>query len=114
MAKDDLIYASHMLDQARSAVNKILHLSRAEFDRDENLRLALTHLIQTIGEAARHVSAEFKAQNSSIAWSKIIGMRHRVVHDYMHVDYDIVWDVVTMELPVLIGKLEVFLPNEIE
>jgi len=115
MEKDDLVYAGHMLDIARSAVNKIAHLSRADFDSDENLRLALAHLVQTIGEAARHVSAEFQAHHASIPWSKIVGMRHRVVHDYMHVDYDIVWDVVTRELPPLIGLLSKVVPeNESE
>jgi uncharacterized protein with HEPN domain len=90
-------------------------ISRADFDGDENLRLALAHLVQTMGEAARHVSAEFQESNSSIPWSKIVGMRHRVVHDYMHVDYDIVWDVVTRELPSLIGLLSKIVPeNEFE
>jgi len=111
MLKDDLIYVGHMLDIARSAVNKVEHCSRDDFDADENLRLALTHLVQTVGEAARHVSAEFQAHNSSIPWARIVGMRHRVVHDYMHVDYDIVWDVVTRELPPLIGLLDKIVPE---
>jgi len=115
MVKDDLVYAGHMLDIARSAVNKITRRSRADFDGDDNLRLALAHLVQTIGEAARHVSAEFQARNPTISWSKIVGMRHRVVHDYMHVDFDIVWDVVTRELPPLIGLLSRIVPeNESE
>ena len=81
MEKDDLVYAGHMLDLAQSALGKVHDLSRADFDHDENLRLALTPTLQTIGEAARRVSAEFKALHPSVPWSKIIGMRHRVVHD---------------------------------
>jgi len=38
-------------------------------------------------------------------------MRHKVVHDYLHVDYDIVWAVVTMDLPPLIIDLEKFAPR---
>ena len=53
MPKDDLVYVGHMLDTARKAVEKARDMSRADFDRDENLRLALAHLIQIIGEAAR-------------------------------------------------------------
>jgi uncharacterized protein with HEPN domain len=37
-------------------------------------------------------------------------MRHRVIHDYPHVDYDIVWDVVTVDLPPLIADLEKLVP----
>lgn len=39
-------------------------------------------------------------------WSAIIGMRHKVVHDYLEVDEDIVWDVVTVDLPPIVTALE--------
>jgi len=42
MQHDDLIYAGHILDMARKAVEKLQGLSRADFDQDENLRLALS------------------------------------------------------------------------
>jgi uncharacterized protein with HEPN domain len=48
-----LVYVGHMLDMARKAVDKTSGLSRDVYDNDENLRLALTHLVQIIGEAAR-------------------------------------------------------------
>lgn len=60
MPKDDLIYVGHMLDTARLAAAKVAGITREAFDADENLRLALAHLIQTIGEAARQVSPAFR------------------------------------------------------
>lgn len=110
MNKDDLVYVGHMLDTAMAAVRKVRGCARDQFDADENLRLALTHLIQTIGEAARHVSVEFQRRSETIPWSKIIAMRHKVVHDYLHVDYDLVWDVATRELPPLIDELAKIVP----
>ena len=83
-----------------------------EYDADEDVRLALTHLIQTLGEAARRVSLSFQEAHPDIPWRHIIGMRHKVVHDYLEVDYDLVWDVVTAELPPLVRELERFLPPE--
>ena len=106
MPKDDTVYVGHMLDSARAAAGKAQGLDRAAFDDDENLRLALAHLIQTIGEAARRVSDDFRRSHSEIPWKAIIGMRHKVVHDYLHVDFDIVWDVVTTDLPTLIVALD--------
>ena len=53
---------------------------------DENLRLALIHLIQIIGEAGRQVSQEFSDRHPEIPWADIIGMRNKVVHDYLGVD----------------------------
>ena len=99
--KDDRVYLGHMLDMARKAVGKTRDLSRAAYDEDENLRLALAHLVQVIGEAARRVSPAGQAAHPEIPWREITGMRHKIVHDYMGLDEDIVWEVVTRDLPPL-------------
>jgi uncharacterized protein with HEPN domain len=110
MQKDDLVYAGHMLDTASKATSKVAGKTRAEYDQDENLRLALAHLIQTLGEAARRVSPAFQQAHPEIPWKQIVAMRHKVVHDYLHVDYDIVWAVVTADLPPLIADLQMLVP----
>lgn len=104
--KDDLVYAGHMLDSARRALRLIARESRESFEHNEPLTLAVTHLLQTIGEAARRISPEFTYAHPEIPWRAIIGMRHRVVHDYLYVDLDIVWDVATQDLADLAQALE--------
>jgi uncharacterized protein with HEPN domain len=111
MTKDDLVYVGHMLDSARVVTAKVQGLERAAFDHDENLRLAVTHLIQTIGEAAARVSDAFRDAHQEIPWRAIVGMRHKIVHDYIHVDFDIVWDVAKMQLPILVTQLENIFPS---
>lgn len=110
--KDDRLYLGHMLDTARQAFSKVQGKSRAEYDQDENLRLALAHLIQTIGEAARRVTPETQKANPRIPWSEVIGMRHKIVHDYLDVDFDIIWEVVTNDLPGLVKQLAGIIPEE--
>ncbi len=112
MPKDDLVYVSHMLEMAQKAISLVRDRDRAAYDRDEVLRLALTHLVQVVGEAARRVSREFCDSHPQIPWRAVVGMRHKVVHDYMNVDDDILWDTVTNELPPLIDELEKMLPSE--
>ena len=112
MKKDDLVYIGHMLDLARSIAAKTNGIDRDAFDDDEILRLALVHLIQTIGEAAARVSDEFRNAHPGIPWREIVGMRHKIVHDYIHVDYDIVWGVVTNRIPELTRHLESIVPEE--
>ena len=112
MQRDDLVYVGHMLDQARKARDKVRGVERSDFDRDENLQMTLAYLIQTIGEAARRVSSSFQRAHLEIPWARVVGMRHRIVHDYLHVDYDIVWAVVQSDRPGLIGRLEEVLPPE--
>lgn len=112
MQKDDLVYAGHMLDTARKIREKSQGLTREAFDRDENLRLALAHLIQVLGEAARNASPAFQQAHPEIPWRQIIGMRNRVVHDYMEVNFHVVWDVATSDIPSLLPPLERLAPKD--
>lgn len=106
MKKDDLVFVGHMLELSRDAVTRLGGRDQSDFNLDDNLRLALTHLVQTIGEAARRVSDEFRAGHPEIPWPIIVGMRHKIVHDYIHVDYETVWETVTNDLPTLVKQLE--------
>jgi uncharacterized protein with HEPN domain len=100
-----------MLDFSLSAVSKLNSVSKDQYLADDTLQLASAHLIQTIGEAARLVSNDFKSSHPEIPWSQITGMRHKIFHDYFSIDMDIVWDVVKVELPLLIPKLEELLKD---
>ncbi len=106
MPSDDSVYVGHMLDMSKKATRLAQGKDQAEFGRDEALQLALAHLIQIIGEAARRVSPEFREAHPQIPWRAIVGMRHKIVHDYMEVDEDIVWDTVRHELLPLVTQLE--------
>ncbi len=57
---EDAIYVGHMLNMTRRAVKAIESKTRSKYDKDDILRLGLTHLVQVIGEAARKVSVKFQ------------------------------------------------------
>ena len=111
MQKDDLVYAGHMLDMARKALRLVRGTSRSDYEENEALSLALTHILQVIGEAARKVSPQFQERHPDIPWAAIVGLRHRVAHDYLHVDLDLVWDVVQQDLEPLVAMLEQIVPD---
>ena len=111
MRHDDLVYVGQMVDVARKLDERRARLSREAFDADEDVQLALTHLIQTLGEVARRLSPAFCAAHPEVPWTAIVGMRHKIVHDYLSVDFDLVWDVVTIEVPALLPKLAALLPD---
>lgn len=106
MQRDDLVYLQHMLDMARKAKALVEGKSADDFEADEVLRLALRHLLQIVGEAASRVSPQCRTENTGIPWDEIVGMRHRVVHDYMGIDEEIVWRTVVDDLPMLVRILE--------
>ena len=72
-----------------------------QIENDEMLQVWVLYHLQIIGEAARALSSELTQHYSQIPWSKIIGLRNRVVHEYFDIDLDIVIDIVIYDLPDL-------------
>ncbi len=112
MPKDDWVYVAHMLDMSKQALEIVSNKTRSDFDEDIVLRLALTHLVQVIGEAAQRVSKEFQQDHAQIPWREITGMRNRIVHDYLNVDEDVVWQVVRGDLPELAKIIQGVIPKQ--
>jgi len=104
--RDANVRLLHMRDYARQAVEMIRDRARDDLDADDMLRLALTHLVELVGEAASQIPPDIRELHPQIPWPKVIGMRHRRVHGYDKVDYDIRWDTITSNLPPLIETLE--------
>ena len=67
---------------------------------------AVVRNLQIIGEAANRLPEEFRAHYSEIPWRNIIGLRNRIVHDYIGVDVEIIWQIVEKEIPHLKKQLE--------
>ncbi len=111
--RDDTVPMRHMLDCARETVAMVSGRSRGDVDTDRMLQLALTRLLEMIGEAANRVTVPGRARYRDIPWQNIINTRNRIVHAYDTVNYDTVWKIIKEELPVLIAALESALPGHV-
>ena len=109
---DDGVSLRHMLDHAREAVALIENRSRSDLDTDRMLSLALVRLAEIVGEAATRVSRPRRKRHPEILWSQIIGLRNRLIHGYDVIDFDILWQILTVDLPALIAMLEKIVPPE--
>jgi uncharacterized protein with HEPN domain len=96
----------HMLDHAREAAAIVRGRTRANLDTDRQLNLSLVRLLEIVGEAASRVPVEERARHPDIAWAEIVGLRNRLIHGYDSVDFDILWRIVSDDLPPLITALE--------
>jgi uncharacterized protein with HEPN domain len=108
---DDLVYPGHMLETAIDAIRALEGVTYEEFTADTNLQLATAHRVQVIGEAARRVSVGMR-ETLDLPWTQMIGMRHKIVHDYMGTDFDIVLRTATDHLPKLVDSLRQYVSSE--
>ena len=83
-----------------------------QFETDDLTQNAVMRQIQIIGEAARKVSAQYQKEHPEIPWKGIIGMRHRLVHEYFNIIPQRVWDVIVEDIPELIHLVEPLVPPD--
>jgi uncharacterized protein with HEPN domain len=100
-----------MLDHAREAAAMARGKARADLDSDRQLNLALVRLLEIVGEAAGRLSPEERAKYPAVPWQDIVGLRNRLIHGYDFVDFDILWQIISRDLPPLISALEKILAS---
>lgn len=106
MSPEDLIRMRHMLDSAREATGLIENQERGNLDTDRLLSLALVRLLEIVGEAASRITSPTRLQYPNIPWAQIVSMRNRLIHGYDAVDLDILWKILSVDLPALITELD--------
>jgi uncharacterized protein with HEPN domain len=70
------------------------------------LRLALTKLVEIVGEAAKQMTDESRNAMPGVPWTSAARMRDRLVHHYFDIDLDVLWTTVTDDLPAMLQALE--------
>lgn len=99
-------YLKHILDETEFISKKVTGLERNNFQTDEVLKRAFVRSLEIIGEATKKLPEEFRNKHGSIDWRALAGTRDKLIHDYFGIDYDIVWDIVTNEIPKLRKQIE--------
>lgn len=99
--RDWKLFLMDMLESIKKIESYISGISYEKFLQDEKTKDAIVRNLEIIGEAANQIPREIQEKYSKIPWSQIIGLRHRLIHGYFVVDYDIVWSIVKEELPDL-------------
>lgn len=95
-----------MRDHAREAMTLAHGRTRRDLDSDRLLNLALVRLLEIVGEAAARVPDDVRVRHAAIPWPQVVGLRNRLIHGYDAVDFDILWQIVSADLPPLVAELD--------
>lgn len=93
-------------DAARQIKEYIRGMTFEKFEKDRKTQDAVIRNVEIVGEAVKRLSGGFKREHPDVPWRQMAGMRDVIVHRYFGVALDIVWKVVTKDLPEAIALLE--------
>lgn len=99
-----------------SATSKIEAITRAtseeSFLGNEVLSAAVLHHLTVIGEAINRLSQELRARHPEVPWQQIVAVRHRIVHAYFDLDWQILWNAAVDDIPRLRMQISGILESE--
>lgn len=104
MAKpNDLVYLGHVMDAIDKIEEYTTGIDETKFKSTSLIQDGVIRQIEIVGEALRNVSREFRQKYSYLPWEDAIGMKDKLIYDYMGVDLEKVWETVTLDIPRLKG-----------
>jgi len=112
MFKEPKEYLRHIHDECLYIISVSEDLLFEDFMEDETLKRAIVRSLEIIGEATKKIPADFKVKWNTIQWKNMAGMRDRLIHDYIGVNYAIVWDVMKNKIPDMNKQISEFLHGE--
>ncbi len=113
MSKEPIEFLKHIRDECLyilSVTDK--GIIKEEFLYDETLKRAIVRSLEIIGEATKKIPADYKIKWNNVKWKEMAGMRDRLIHDYMGVNYSIVWDVIINKIPELCVQVVDVIEND--
>ena len=112
MQPSPLEFLRHIRDECIYIEEQANGLDKQAFIVDATLRRAFVRSIEVIGEATKKIPAAIRRKYSQVEWKVMAGMRDRLIHNYFGIDYDLVWDVVVNQIPILKRQIELILQDE--
>ena len=107
----DQLYLKHILDAIEKIESYIL-VGREVFLDQSHWHDAVIRQLEIIGEATKSLSQSLRSQHSDIPWRRITGLRDVLIHNYMGVDLEAVWEVTQRDVPGLKDRVETILAGK--
>ena len=96
---------NHILERI-GEIDESLNVSFEEYSGNKDKQAALFAHLVIIGEAAGRLSRELRDKYPEVSWKNAVGLRNILVHDYVRVDYEVLWETAMNDLPVLKKQIQ--------
>jgi len=106
---DNIAYIHHIADRVEKITEYAKNHTQEEFINNEWDQAALMRHLEIVGEAANNLESEFRAKYPEVQWRKIIDLRNVLIHNYLEVDIEIMWSIVSHDIPLLKREIDAIL-----
>ena len=111
--KDDRIYLTHIAEGLKTILMYVEHVDYVAFMKDRKTQDACIRQFEVIGEATKRLSSDFRQRFPQVQWKYLAKMRDKLIHDYIDVDLEIVWQTISVDVVPTLIKIE-FINTTIE
>ena len=111
MKRDIKLFVKDIITAMDSIEKFVRDMTIDELEKDDKTSSAVIRKFEIIGEATKQIPDSLRGKHPEIPWSRMAGMRDRLVHAYFGIDYKLVWDAIKNHMPNLKPKLEKILIN---
>ena len=105
-------YIRDIHDELTYIVSLFPGLTYPVFIADDTLKRAIIRSLEVIGEAVKIIPPEIKLKYPLVEWKEYAGLRDKLAHHYFGIDYEIVWDAIISDLPILSDAIDIIITKE--
>ena len=111
VSRDPIIYLEDIQTSCKKILTYIDGMNFDEFTASSITYDAVLRNLEIIGEATKNVPEDFKNQYQQVEWRAAAALRNILAHAYFTIKDEIIWDVITNKIPVLLGQVTEILNN---
>ena len=106
MKRDITLYIGDIIENIDDAQRFIGGVTYESFIDDKKTVNAVIRSIEVIGEASKHIPSDIRAKRPDVPWKDMAGMRDKCIHDYVGIDFEVIWTAVKDELSAIRPKIQ--------
>lgn len=106
---DEIEFIGHIFEELKFVINTTNSLTFELFIEDEVIKRAVVRALEIVGEATKNLSIDFRLKYNQVPWKFMAGMRDKLIHDYMGVDYRLVFKTAKEDVPELFDYIELII-----